>query len=221
MHLFRAWESFFGLMGFLRRNRRQRKAAIAKRRNLRRRHRMEALEQRVVLNADAVDDSLDTGYESPIVISAGQLTDNDSFSGTPTVTPNFGTTAQGGTLSDNGDGTYTYTPPSGFYGTDTFDYTLDDEDPSSDSATVSINVSDPPRRATTRRSCRRRPVIRSCRPCRVMRSKNLSKESWSPTFSTARPESDVRLRSRRQRHDRRHRRHRSRQDTRRLAIRPE
>ncbi|MGC3971770.1 MAG: cadherin-like domain-containing protein [Pirellulales bacterium] len=143
MRLQSAWSMFFGYLGYLRRNRRQRKAAIAKRRNLRRRHRMEALEQRVVLNADAVDDTLDTGYESPIVISAGQLTANDNYNGTPTVTPNFGTTAQGGTLSDNGDGTYTYTPPSGFDGTDTFDYTLDDEDPSSDTATVSINVAGP------------------------------------------------------------------------------
>ncbi|MBA4020314.1 MAG: hypothetical protein C0483_24395 [Pirellula sp.] len=54
MRLLRAWESFWGYLGYLRRNRRQRKAAFAKRRSLHRRHRMDALEQRVVLNADPI-----------------------------------------------------------------------------------------------------------------------------------------------------------------------
>ena len=64
MRLLRAWDSFWGYLGYLRRNRRQRKAAVAKRRNLRRRHRMDALEQRVVLNADpvAVDDENPVNY---------------------------------------------------------------------------------------------------------------------------------------------------------------
>ena len=64
MRLLRAWESFWGYLGYLRRNRRQRKASVAKRRNLRRRQRMDTLGQRVVLNADAVDDSLTTGYDT-------------------------------------------------------------------------------------------------------------------------------------------------------------
>ncbi|MBN8625690.1 MAG: tandem-95 repeat protein, partial [Planctomycetes bacterium] len=139
MRLFRAWESFWGALGYLRRNRRQRKAVMAKRRNLRRRHRMEALEQRVVLNADAMDDSLSTGYESPIVIAGSQLTDNDTFSGTPQLSLPM-TTTEGGTLTDNYDGTYTYAPPPGFSGTDSFVYSLSDDEQSSDDAAVYLNV---------------------------------------------------------------------------------
>ena len=143
MRLFRVWESFWGVLGFLRRNRRQRKAATAKRRSLRRRHRMDALEQRVVLNADAVDDSLTTTYQSPVVFSAALLTSNDSGNGALTVTlPS--STIGGGTLSDDGNGNYTYTPVAGFSGTDSFTYTLNDEDPSADAATVSIQVGAPP-----------------------------------------------------------------------------
>ncbi|MGC3967373.1 MAG: Ig-like domain-containing protein [Pirellulales bacterium] len=53
MRMNRAWDSFWGALGLVRRNRRQRQAA-AKRRNMRHRPRMEALEQRVVLNADPI-----------------------------------------------------------------------------------------------------------------------------------------------------------------------
>ena len=58
MRRLQAWDSFWGALGFVRRNRRQRHAATSRRRDLRRRHRMDTLEQRVVLNADpvAVDD---------------------------------------------------------------------------------------------------------------------------------------------------------------------
>ena len=143
MRLLRAWESFWGYLGYLRRNRRQRKAISARRRDLRRRHRMDTLEQRVVLNADAVDDSLTADYQSSIVIAGSQLTGNDSYSGTPTLSLP-GSTAYGGSLADNNDGTYTYTPAGGFSGTDYFSYTLSDEDPSSDVATASISVSSPP-----------------------------------------------------------------------------
>ena len=104
---------------------------------------MDSLEQRVVLNADAVDDSLATDYQSSIVITGNQLTGNDSYNGTPTLSLP-GSTTYGGSLADNYDGTYTYTPAGGFSGTDYFSYTLSDEDPSSDSATVSISVGSPP-----------------------------------------------------------------------------
>ena len=104
---------------------------------------MDALEQRVVLNADAVDDSLTTTYQSPVVFSAALLTSNDSGNGALTVTlPS--STIGGGTLSDDGNGNYTYTPVAGFSGTDSFSYTLNDEDQSADAATVSIQVGAPP-----------------------------------------------------------------------------
>ncbi len=47
--------------------------------------------------------------------------------------------ARGGTITDNGDGTLTYSPPSGFAGLDTFGYTATDGG-SSSSGTVSISV---------------------------------------------------------------------------------
>ncbi|MDH3327611.1 MAG: Ig-like domain-containing protein [Desulfobulbaceae bacterium] len=51
------------------------------------------------------------------------------------------TTTQGGTVVSNGDGTVTYTPKPGFRGTDTFVYTVDDNDgATSNQATVRINV---------------------------------------------------------------------------------
>ncbi|MBL9081910.1 MAG: tandem-95 repeat protein, partial [Planctomycetales bacterium] len=143
MRLFRAWESFFGLMGYLRRNRRQRKAVLAKRRNLRRRHRLEALEQRVVLNADAVDDTFSVGYGESMLVAAEDLRGNDQFGANPVVAPSFGTTTQGGTIVENYDGTFQYSPAAGFSGTDSFTYSLNDDDGTPDTATVFVHVAAP------------------------------------------------------------------------------
>ncbi|BFM17033.1 hypothetical protein R50073_32160 [Maricurvus nonylphenolicus] len=55
-------------------------------------------------------------------------------------------TAQGGSVTILADGTFTYTPPNNFNGTDTFDYTVTDGT-NTDVGTVSINVlpvNDPP-----------------------------------------------------------------------------
>jgi len=58
------------------------------------------------------------------------------------VLPAGGNTQRGGTVGNNGDGTVTYTPKKGFRGTDTFEYTVDDNDgATSIEATVRINVS--------------------------------------------------------------------------------
>jgi hypothetical protein len=66
MRMNRAWDSFWGALGFVRRNRRQRHGAAARRRSLNRRHRLDRLEDRVVLNADpiAADDDY---FVSPYV----------------------------------------------------------------------------------------------------------------------------------------------------------
>jgi hypothetical protein len=50
------------------------------------------------------------------------------------------TTAQGGQIMVNADGSFTYTPPTGFTGTDTFSYTITDGELNSLPATVSIEV---------------------------------------------------------------------------------
>ena len=49
-------------------------------------------------------------------------------------------TASNGTVTDNGDGTVTYTPTSGFSGSDSFTYTISDGNGGTDTATVSITV---------------------------------------------------------------------------------
>ena len=52
------------------------------------------------------------------------------------------TTTSGGTVVVNPDGSYEYTPASGFSGEDTFEYTVADENGNTDTATVSIEVRD-------------------------------------------------------------------------------
>ncbi len=47
-----------------------------------------------------------------------------------------------GNVTDNGDGTMTYTPAPGFIGTDTFDYVISDGNGGTDTATVTVDVTD-------------------------------------------------------------------------------
>ena len=50
------------------------------------------------------------------------------------------TTTEGGTVTLNTDGTFTYTPSAGFIGEDTFDYSIIDPSGATDTATVTLNV---------------------------------------------------------------------------------
>ena len=50
------------------------------------------------------------------------------------------TTANGGTVVVNVDGTFDYTPSAGFIGVDTFNYTVADPSGETDDASVEINV---------------------------------------------------------------------------------
>ncbi|MBL9091082.1 MAG: LEPR-XLL domain-containing protein, partial [Planctomycetaceae bacterium] len=80
MSLSSAWSAVLGALGFLRRNRRQRKAAAAKRRSMYRRHRFDALEQRVVMNADPVA----TDDEYLVSSSYGATADFNSYTANDT-----------------------------------------------------------------------------------------------------------------------------------------
>ena len=144
MRLLRAWESFWGYVGFLRRNRRQRKAQTARRRNMRRRQRMDQLEQRVVLNADpiALDDDVAVMPGETAMISTQFLMENDSDADGDTVTPSAHSfrTTQGVTVNFDGDGNFQYQAPTGFEGTDSFRYWIDDGQGMSNAATVRIHV---------------------------------------------------------------------------------
>lgn len=80
----------------------------------------------------------DYTFESSILLENDELVDNSRITGFDTET------TEGGSITDNRDGTYTYTPPSDFKGDDTFEYNLcvpGDSDRCS-TATVTISVGD-------------------------------------------------------------------------------
>ena len=58
------------------------------------------------------------------------------------------TTTEGGTVTLNTDGTFIYTPPAGFVGEDTFDYSIVDPSGATDTATVTLTVEPDPDPAT-------------------------------------------------------------------------
>jgi hypothetical protein len=87
----------------------------------------------------AVDDNVTALGNATLNQTAdnGVLT-NDTVNGA-SITDFDGTTAQGGTVVLNDDGSFTYTPAAGFTGTDTFTYTLGNTLGIS-TATVTVNV---------------------------------------------------------------------------------
>lgn len=74
-----------------------------------------------------------------VLNSAVSVLANDTGFPAPTVTASDTATAQGGTVSVNADGTFSYTPPAGFIGFDTFSYTAGNSQ-GTDTATVTIAV---------------------------------------------------------------------------------
>ena len=89
---------------------------------------------------DAVDDAANTTEGDPVQID---LTGNDSDPDGDTLTVIGGTDPANGTVTNNGDGTVTYTPNPGFVGEDTFTYTITDGNGGQDTATVTVCVTDP------------------------------------------------------------------------------
>ncbi|TDR22421.1 beta strand repeat-containing protein [Marinicella litoralis] len=92
----------------------------------------------------ASDDSYDvTGNVGLTVpVAAGVVSnDNDPDLDTLTVTAFDASSAQGGAVSVNANGSFTYSPPVGYTGADSFAYTMSDGE-FSDSATVSLTISD-------------------------------------------------------------------------------
>ena len=89
---------------------------------------------------DAVNDSDTTTQETPVIISVLD-NDTDVDGDTPTVSSADTQSENGGTVTDNQDGTLTYTPPPGFTGDDTFSYEIIDGNGGFDSATVTVSVS--------------------------------------------------------------------------------
>lgn len=90
----------------------------------------------------AVNDTYAASGNIQISISAaGGVLANDNDADGNSLTATAGaTSANGGNVSMNADGSFTYNPPAGFEGTDTFTYTISDGT-TTDSATVTVNVS--------------------------------------------------------------------------------
>ncbi len=104
----------------------------------------------------AFPESYNTSQNTQLVIAAGAgVLVNDTGTPAPTVagiatpacadviTPFVCTTTQNGTISLNADGSFTYDPPAGFQGTDSFTYTATNGQLPNDSATVTITVGPP------------------------------------------------------------------------------
>ena len=97
---------------------------------------------------DAVDDGYATAEDTPLIVDAAQgVLSNDVPNGATITDPPFAPviTSQGGSVHLDADeqGGFTYVPDSGFNGVDSFQYTLT-KGSESDTATVTIAVSDPP-----------------------------------------------------------------------------
>ncbi|MEM6400427.1 MAG: ExeM/NucH family extracellular endonuclease [Cyanobacteria bacterium P01_D01_bin.116] len=90
----------------------------------------------------AQNDSDSTQSDTPLAIAQATLlaNDTDPDGDVLSITSFDAASTQGGTVSDNGNGTFTYTPAAGFVGSDTFDYTISDGNGGTDTATVSIQV---------------------------------------------------------------------------------
>ncbi|HZD22250.1 MAG TPA: Ig-like domain-containing protein, partial [Acidimicrobiia bacterium] len=96
----------------------------------------------------AVDDAYSTDEDVPLNVSAPGVLDNDSdVDGDPLSVSAFDSSSvEGGTVVVDPDGSFTYTPPPDFFGTDSFSYTVTDG-LATDEATVTITVAavnDPP-----------------------------------------------------------------------------
>ena len=125
-----------------RRARRRRYDSLRRRRAL-----LETLEPRVVLNAAplAVDDPFYfTAQDTALTVSTSDTTllDNDWDAEGDTLTASVVDNPGDGTLSnfDGDDGTFTYTPDTGFTGVDTFTYELNDGTDDGNTVRVSIAV---------------------------------------------------------------------------------
>ena len=102
---------------------------------------------------NANDDAVVTQLNIP---TTGNVLDNDGdlngdpivvteIGGTPVVpgTPTVITTPSGGTLEISDDGTFVYTPGEGFTGTESIEYTVEDDLGGSDTATIHLSTLDP------------------------------------------------------------------------------
>ena len=95
-------------------------------------------------NPVAADDTITAVENEDKIITSDDILSNDTVVDNARIADFDAETAEGGTVVDNRNGTYTYTPADGFIGDDSFEYTIcvpGDADRCS-SATVKLVVSD-------------------------------------------------------------------------------
>jgi large repetitive protein len=88
------------------------------------------------------DDTATTAEDTPVTTGnvLANDTDVDNTLTPSNITAHDATSAHGGTVVSNGDGTFTYTPAANYNGPDSFTYTVDDGHGGSASATVNVTV---------------------------------------------------------------------------------
>ncbi len=88
----------------------------------------------------AQNDADNTNEDTPVTTSDVRGNDSDVDGDSLIVSAFDAASIEGGTVVNNGDGTFTYTPPANFAGSDSFTYTISDGS-LEDTATVTIEVS--------------------------------------------------------------------------------
>ena len=88
----------------------------------------------------AVDDELSTAENTDLIINADDLLDNDTVFEYARITDFDTESEEGGSIEDNRDGTYTYTPPQGYMGGDFFSYTICDNAATRNCSTAQVNI---------------------------------------------------------------------------------
>ncbi|MEO7098263.1 MAG: DUF642 domain-containing protein [Luteolibacter sp.] len=89
----------------------------------------------------AVADSYTTSQNTPLVVSAAGVLSNDTDAESNPLTPIVDASPAHGSVTLNPNGSFTYTPTSGYNGADSFTYHDNDGTSNSNIATVSITVS--------------------------------------------------------------------------------
>ena len=89
----------------------------------------------------AVDDTFDARQDQPLTVLAPGVLSNDTDGNNDPLTVVLGNTVSHGTLTLNADGSFTYTPTTGFLGPDSFTYQANDGSVDSNMAAVTVTVS--------------------------------------------------------------------------------
>jgi len=89
---------------------------------------------------DTTADSYETDEDQPLTVSAPGVLSNDTDPESEPLTAVLNQNVQHGTLSLNANGSFTYTPTSGYSGSDQFSYYANDGHQNSPSTTVTITV---------------------------------------------------------------------------------